>query len=245
MAVLTLIVSVISLSLSLSHSPWRFNSSLSLYSLSLWSRSHCRYCDDSAVGIQGLTDPSRWFLPGFEAATSSSFPELDYGIRQLDHAILFLHLPFSPIRCKQPLRSHSHKEMPTLVADGNDALTGHIISTTISGKNGEPKQTISYMAERVVGSGSFGIVFQIFRGLAYIHTAPGIYHRHVKPQNLLIDRLIHQVKLCDFGSAKVLVYILKIVEIGVKIRESVVNFTYVYVWIRVELCIALTRLFDV
>ncbi|KAG4403333.1 hypothetical protein GLYMA_01G088501v4 [Glycine max] len=52
------------------------------------------------------------------------------------------------------------KEMPTLVADGNDALTGHIISTTISGKNGEPKQTISYMAERVVGSGSFGIVFQ-------------------------------------------------------------------------------------
>ncbi|KAL5179913.1 Shaggy-related protein kinase zeta [Glycine soja] len=214
MAVLTLIVSVISLSLSLSHSPWRFNSSLSLYSLSLWSRSHCRYCDDSAVGIQGLTDPSRWFLPGFEAATSSSFPELDYGIRQLDHAILFLHLPFSPIRCKQPLRSHSHK-------------------------------TISYMAERVVGSGSFGIVFQIFRGLAYIHTAPGIYHRHVKPQNLLIDRLIHQVKLCDFGSAKVLVYILKIVEIGVKIRESVVNFTYVYVWIRVELCIALTRLFDV
>ncbi|KAL2667474.1 hypothetical protein AAZX31_01G081100 [Glycine max] len=46
--------------------------------------------------------------------------------------------------------------------------------------------------------------YQIFRGLAYIHTAPGIYHRHVKPQNLLIDRLIHQVKLCDFGSAKVL-----------------------------------------
>ncbi|KAG5059987.1 hypothetical protein JHK87_001016 [Glycine soja] len=118
MAVLTLIVSVISLSLSLSHSPWRFNSSLSLYSLSLWSRSHCRYCDDSAVGIQGLTDPSRWFLPGFEAATSSSFPELDYGIRQLDHAILFLHLPFSPIRCKQPLRSHSHKDIALL--DGGD-----------------------------------------------------------------------------------------------------------------------------
>ncbi|CAL9151547.1 unnamed protein product [Musa hybrid cultivar] len=182
------------------------------------------------------------------------------------------------------------------VVEGNDAVTGHIISTTIGGKNGEPKQTISYMAERVVGNGSFGIVFQakcletgetvaikkvlqdrryknrelqlmrsidhpnviclkhcffsttsrdelflnlvmeyvpetlyrvlrhyssvsqrmpliyvklytyqIFRGLAYIHTVPGVCHRDVKPQNVLVDPLTHQVKLCDFGSAKVLV----------------------------------------
>ncbi|VVA90187.1 unnamed protein product [Arabis nemorensis] len=186
--------------------------------------------------------------------------------------------------------------MSAAVIEGNDAVTGHIISTTIGGKNGEPKQTISYMAERVVGTGSFGIVFQakcletgesvaikkvlqdrryknrelqlmrlmdhpnvislkhcffsttsrdelflnlvmeyvpetlyrvlrhytnshqrmpifyvklytyqIFRGLAYIHTVPGVCHRDVKPQNLLVDPLTHQVKLCDFGSAKVLV----------------------------------------
>ncbi|KAK7335429.1 hypothetical protein VNO80_27269 [Phaseolus coccineus] len=192
----------------------------------------------------------------------------------------------------------SNKEMSAPVAEGNEAhaLTGHIISTTIGGKNGEPKRTISYMAERVVGTGSFGIVFQakcletgeavaikkvlqdrryknrelqlmrmmdhpnvislrhcffsttsrdelflnlvmeyvpetifrvikhyssinqripliyvklytyqIFRGLAYIHTVPGVCHRDVKPQNLLVDPLTHQVKLCDFGSAKVLV----------------------------------------
>ncbi|KAG6505081.1 hypothetical protein ZIOFF_037429 [Zingiber officinale] len=182
------------------------------------------------------------------------------------------------------------------VPEENDAVTGHIISTTIGGKNGEPKQTISYMAERVVGTGSFGIVFQakcletgetvaikkvlqdrkyknrelqlmrsmdhsnvislkhcffsttskdelflnlvmeyvpetlyrvlrhyssvsqrmplfyvklytyqLFRGLAYIHTVPGICHRDVKPQNVLVDPHTHQVKLCDFGSAKVLV----------------------------------------
>ncbi|KDO63403.1 hypothetical protein CISIN_1g014750mg [Citrus sinensis] len=54
----------------------------------------------------------------------------------------------------------SDKEMSAAVIQGNDAVTGHIISTTIGGKNGEPKQTISYMAERVVGTGSFGIVFQ-------------------------------------------------------------------------------------
>ncbi|XP_028791533.1 shaggy-related protein kinase eta isoform X1 [Neltuma alba] len=186
--------------------------------------------------------------------------------------------------------------MSATVVEGNDAVTGHIISTTIGGKNGEPKQTISYMAERIVGTGSFGIVFQakcletgesvaikkvlqdrryknrelqlmrlmdhpnvislkhcffsttsrdelflnlvmeyvpetmyrvlkhyssmnqrmpliyvklytyqIFRGLAYIHTVPGVCHRDVKPQNLLVDPLTHQVKLCDFGSAKVLV----------------------------------------
>jgi serine/threonine protein kinase len=47
--------------------------------------------------------------------------------------------------------------------------------------------------------------YQIFRGLAYIHTVPGVCHRDVKPQNLLVDPLTHQVKLCDFGSAKVLV----------------------------------------
>ena len=44
--------------------------------------------------------------------------------------------------------------------DGNGTETGHIIVTTIGGRNGQPKQTISYMAERVVGTGSFGIVFQ-------------------------------------------------------------------------------------
>lgn len=89
--------------------------------------------------------------------------------------------------------------------DVNGGVTGHIISTTIGGKNGEPKQvrmwsmwnheslllslapidcwimwviyfilkieivfgfsnnlvqTVSYMAERIVGTGSFGVVFQ-------------------------------------------------------------------------------------
>lgn len=30
--------------------------------------------------------------------------------------------------------------MPAAVVDGHDQVTGHIISTTIGGKNGEPKQ---------------------------------------------------------------------------------------------------------
>ncbi|KAL5989697.1 serine/threonine protein kinase [Asimina triloba] len=188
------------------------------------------------------------------------------------------------------------REMSASVIDGNHPVTGHIISTTIGGKNGELKRTISYMAERVVGTGSFGVVFQakcletgetvaikkvlqdrryknrelqlmrtmdhpnvislkhcffsttskdelflnlvmeyvpetvyralrpfsemnrgmplffaklytyqIFRALAYIHTVLGVCHRDVKPQNILVDPVTHQVKLCDFGSAKILV----------------------------------------
>eukprot|EP01121_Diplochlamys_sp_Union-15-3_P009223 TRINITY_DN2501_c0_g1_i1.p1 TRINITY_DN2501_c0_g1~~TRINITY_DN2501_c0_g1_i1.p1 ORF type:complete len:367 (+),score=41.62 TRINITY_DN2501_c0_g1_i1:49-1101(+) len=47
-------------------------------------------------------------------------------------------------------------------------------------------------------------VFQLCRALGYIHSI-GICHRDIKPQNLLIDPQTHQLKICDFGSAKVLV----------------------------------------
>lgn len=188
------------------------------------------------------------------------------------------------------------KEIEATVVDGNGTETGHIIATTIGGRNGQPKQTISYVAERVVGTGSFGIVFQakcletgetvaikkvlqdkryknrelqimrlldhpnivalkhcffsttdkdelylnlvleyvpetvyriakhynrmnqrmpllyvklytyqICRSLAYIHGGIGVCHRDIKPQNLLVNPHTHQLKLCDFGSAKVLV----------------------------------------
>lgn len=190
----------------------------------------------------------------------------------------------------------SDKVAETTMLKGNGTETGQIISTTIGGRNGQPKQTISYMAERVVGTGSFGVVFQakcletgeavaikkvlqdkryknrelqvmhlldhpnvvqlkhyfysttdknevylnlvleyvpetihrvakyynrmnqhmpllsvqlytyqICRALAYIHGVVGVCHRDIKPQNLLVNPHTHQVKLCDFGSAKMLV----------------------------------------
>lgn len=48
------------------------------------------------------------------------------------------------------------------------------------------------------------LTYQLFRSLAYIH-ALGICHRDIKPQNLLLDPRTGILKLCDFGSAKVLV----------------------------------------
>lgn len=46
--------------------------------------------------------------------------------------------------------------------------------------------------------------YQIFRSLGYIHSL-GICHRDIKPQNLLVNSHTGVVKLCDFGSAKILV----------------------------------------
>ncbi|GJM97209.1 hypothetical protein PR202_ga14118 [Eleusine coracana subsp. coracana] len=44
--------------------------------------------------------------------------------------------------------------------DGSNAETDHIIATTISERNGLPKQSVTYIAEHVVGTGSFGVVYQ-------------------------------------------------------------------------------------
>ncbi|KIZ04765.1 glycogen synthase kinase 3 beta [Monoraphidium neglectum] len=46
--------------------------------------------------------------------------------------------------------------------------------------------------------------YQMCRALGHIHKY-GICHRDIKPQNLLVNTETHQLKLCDFGSAKVLI----------------------------------------
>jgi len=47
-------------------------------------------------------------------------------------------------------------------------------------------------------------IWQLCRALGYIHNL-GICHRDIKPQNLLINSETLQLRLCDFGSAKILV----------------------------------------
>ncbi|MFQ6633313.1 hypothetical protein Gotur_010594 [Gossypium turneri] len=192
--------------------------------------------------------------------------------------------------------SYTLRDMEAPVIKGNGTETGQIISATIGGRDGKPKQTISYMAERVIGTGSFGVVFQakclergesvaikkvpqdkryknrelqimcildhpnvvqlkhcffsntdknelylnlvleyvpetvyqvskhytkmnyhvpilhvqlyiyqICRALNYLHHVVGVCHRDIKPQNLLVNPHTHQLKICDFGSAKMLV----------------------------------------
>ena len=45
--------------------------------------------------------------------------------------------------------------------------------------------------------------FQLFAGLAYLHSE-GITHRDIKPENVLVDPETGGLKICDFGSAKML-----------------------------------------
>lgn len=59
------------------------------------------------------------------------------------------------------------------------------------------KQTVPYILSKLY-------TYQILRALSYIHSV-GICHRDIKPQNLLLDPNIGVLKLCDFGSAKMLV----------------------------------------
>jgi serine/threonine protein kinase len=44
-------------------------------------------------------------------------------------------------------------------------------------------------------------MYQLFRGLKYIHSA-GVIHRDIKPQNLLVNKAC-DLKICDFGLATV------------------------------------------
>lgn len=46
--------------------------------------------------------------------------------------------------------------------------------------------------------------YQLLRSLNYIHGG-GICHRDIKPQNLLLAPATGTLKLCDFGSAKILI----------------------------------------
>uniref|UniRef100_A0A0E0LKE0 Uncharacterized protein n=1 Tax=Oryza punctata TaxID=4537 RepID=A0A0E0LKE0_ORYPU len=58
------------------------------------------------------------------------------------------------------LKIRDDKEVQVTNINGKGTKTGHIIVTTTGGRNDQPKQIVSYMAERIVGQGLFGIVFQ-------------------------------------------------------------------------------------
>jgi len=86
----------------------------------------------------GLLNPSS----GYEASTSGTIDRLPEVMNRLS------------------IRERHDREVETVVVSGNLMEVGHTIVMTFSGRNSQPRQTTSYTAERIVGQGSFGVVFQ-------------------------------------------------------------------------------------
>ncbi|XP_008803034.1 shaggy-related protein kinase epsilon-like isoform X1 [Phoenix dactylifera] len=246
--------------------------------------------ENKAMGLEQLTTSAHL---DSDASTSSKGPTTRLKNAGIDQLSKEMHE--MTIR-NDKADGHNDKNVKATVIKGKSTETGHLITTTIGGQNGQPKQTISYMADRVVGTGSFGVVlqakclgtgeavaikkvlqdkryknrelqimqlldhpnvvqlknyffsttekdevylnlvleyvsetvyrvarhyhrmnqhmpliyvqlytYQICRALAYMHGVVGVCHRDIKPQNLLVNPHTHQLKVCDFGSAKKLV----------------------------------------
>ncbi|KAF8016065.1 LOW QUALITY PROTEIN: hypothetical protein BT93_H1578 [Corymbia citriodora subsp. variegata] len=64
------------------------------------------------------------------------------------------------MRLRDRVEHEEDRDSEPDIIDGVGAETGHIIKTTIGGRNGQSRQRVSYIAEHVVGTGSFGVVFQ-------------------------------------------------------------------------------------
>ncbi len=45
------------------------------------------------------------------------------------------------------------------------------------------------------------IAYQLLHGIAYLHRS-GLIHRDIKPENILLDGQTLEVRICDFGMAR-------------------------------------------
>ena len=89
-------------------------------------------------------------------ADTFELSHVDVGTQEADQLPKEMH----EMKIRDDKLDHGRKEITAAVINRNGTEIGHIISTTIGVGNGQPKKIISYMAKRVVGTGSFGIVFQ-------------------------------------------------------------------------------------
>ncbi|CAA0830701.1 Shaggy-related protein kinase theta [Striga hermonthica] len=80
-----------------------------------------------------------------------------------DHKELPKDMPEMKIRDGKNANGEENvKDLEPTVVSGNGTETGQITVISVDARNGQPKQAMSFMAERVVGTGSFGVVYQVF-----------------------------------------------------------------------------------
>ncbi|KAA3460948.1 shaggy-related protein kinase kappa isoform X1 [Gossypium australe] len=82
------------------------------------------------------------------------------GVKSSSSSVDWLGREMLEMRLRDKVDHDEDRDSEPDVVDGVGAETGHVIRTTIGGRNGHSKQNVSYIAEHVVGTGSFGVVFQ-------------------------------------------------------------------------------------
>ncbi|CAK7357154.1 unnamed protein product [Dovyalis caffra] len=82
------------------------------------------------------------------------------GFKSSSSSVDWLGREMLEMRLRDKVDHDEDRDSEPDVIDGVGAEAGHVIRTTIGGRNGQSRQTISYIAEHVVGTGSFGVVFQ-------------------------------------------------------------------------------------
>lgn len=100
--------------------------------------------------LQSITRTNWFFLHVHMAIASTSCPT--FLSSKSNSKLVPLYLFWSFVFYKL-------QDMSAVVIEGNDAVTGHIISTTIGGKNGEPKR---------VSTGSSFLIFHSIQSLLYL-----------------------------------------------------------------------------
>ncbi|XLU52484.1 hypothetical protein S245_011615, partial [Arachis hypogaea] len=82
------------------------------------------------------------------------------GFRGSSSSVDWLGREMLEMRLRDKADHEEDRDSEPDIIDGVGAETGHVIRTSIGGRNGQSRQNISYIAEHVVGTGSFGVVFQ-------------------------------------------------------------------------------------
>ncbi|CAN1305907.1 Shaggy-related protein kinase kappa [Linum perenne] len=82
------------------------------------------------------------------------------GFKSSSSSVDWLGREMLEMRLRDKVEHDDDQDSDLDVIDGVGAEAGHVIRTTVGGRNGQARQTINYIAEHVVGTGSFGVVFQ-------------------------------------------------------------------------------------
>ncbi|CAI0439520.1 unnamed protein product [Linum tenue] len=82
------------------------------------------------------------------------------GFKSSSSSVDWLGREMHEMRLRDKVDHDDDRDSEPDIIDGVGAEAGHVIGTTVGGRNGQSRQSINYIAEHVVGTGSFGTVFQ-------------------------------------------------------------------------------------